>query len=79
MSEVLILFTNRDFSYFQLLINSTARNSPPKNTFIQRAYLLQKKWNLLLTNAEQNVTFPSEFRLMRMANSISGTVKLTET
>ena len=45
MGEELILFTNRDFSYYQLLINSTARNSPPINIVIQRAYLdlLQKE------------------------------------
>ena len=49
--EVLIWFTNRDFSYFQFLKNFTARNSPPQNIVIQRAYLLQKEWNILLTNA----------------------------
>lgn len=42
MGEVVVWFTTRDFSYFQLLKNFTARNSPPKNIVIQRAYIYKR-------------------------------------
>lgn len=59
MGEELILFTNRDFSYYQLLINSTARNSPPINIVIQRAYLdlLQRSRTSDKRGTKRNLSF----------------------